>query len=409
MLGTPFSPWPVYTDEEIAAVARVLESGRVNYWTGDEGRRFEEEFAARIGTRHAVALANGTVALEAALRAIAVGPGHEVVVTPRSFIASAATPAIVGATPVFADVDRDTQNITAETIARVLTPRTRAVICVHLAGLPCDMDPIMQLASERNLTVIEDCAQAHGATYRGREVGGIGHIGAWSFCQDKIMTLGGEGGMITTDDPDIWSAVWSYKDHGKSWEAVYERAHPPGFRWLHSSFGTNLRMTEMQATIGRVQLGRLDDWSRRRNHNADRLAEACRQLPLLRLPRAAYEIRHAYYRFYAFIRPEWLADGWDRDRIVAEINELGVPCYHGACGEIYREEAFEGSDYRVRRRLPGARELDETSMMFLVHPTLTDSEISRTCEVIRDVVSRAQRETTTRRAPVTEARPGPSD
>jgi dTDP-4-amino-4,6-dideoxygalactose transaminase len=233
VLNTFFSPWPRFSAKEAEAVASVLLSNRVNYWTGNEGKSFEQEYAAWAGVAHAIALANGTVALDAALAALGIGSGDEVVVTPRSFLASVSCVVNAGGVPVFADVDRDSQNITAQSIQRVLSPKTRAIICVHLAGWPCEMDAIMELAAERGLVVIEDCAQAHGARYRGRSVGSFGHVGAWSFCQDKIMTTGGEGGMVTTNDRELWSKMWSLKDHGKSWEAVYERQHPPGFRWLH--------------------------------------------------------------------------------------------------------------------------------------------------------------------------------
>ena len=285
MLNTPFSPWPCFTQEEADAVHRVLLSQKVNYWTGRECREFECEFAAWLGTTYAVALANGTLALDVALKAMGVGQGDEVVVTPRTFLASASCVVTAGATPVFADVDPESQNITADTIRAVLTPRTKVVICVHLAGMPCDLDPIMALAAEKGLYVIEDCAQAHGARYKGRAVGSIGHVGTWSFCQDKIMTTGGEGGMVTTSDRELWSRMWSYKDHGKSWEAVYERQHPPGFRWVHESFGTNWRMLEMQAVIGRIQLKRMADWTAARTANALRLKAVCDQYDVVRVPR----------------------------------------------------------------------------------------------------------------------------
>ena len=230
MINTPFSSWPSYTQEDADAVSRVLLSNKVNYWTGSECREFEMEFAAWCGAKHAVALANGTLALDLALKVLGIGPGDEVVVTPRTFLASVSCVVSAGASPVFAEVDANSQNITAESIRAVLTPRTKAVICVHLAGWPCDMDPIMDLAAEKGLYVIEDCAQAHGARYKDRSVGSIGDIGCWSFCQDKIVTTGGEGGMVSTNSRDIWSKIWSYKDHGKSWGAVYEKKHPPGFR-----------------------------------------------------------------------------------------------------------------------------------------------------------------------------------
>jgi dTDP-4-amino-4,6-dideoxygalactose transaminase len=389
MLDTPFSPWPSFTQEEADVVARVLLSNRVNYWTGTECREFEREFAAWTGTEHAIAMANGTVALEAALKGLGIGPGDDVVVTPRSFLASAACVVNVGARPIFADVDADSQNITAATIEQVLTPGTRAIVCVHLAGMPCDMDPIMALAQAHGVKVIEDCAQAHGAKYRGRPVGGIGHVGAWSFCQDKIITTGGEGGMVTTNDRAAWSRMWSLKDHGKSWDAVHRRDHPPGFRWVSESFGSNWRMIEMQAAIGRIQLRRLPQWTARRAANAQRLAAACREHAVVRVPVMPDDVAHANYRFYVFVRPALLAPGWTRDRIVDAIVTRGVPCFQGSCAEVYLEKAFDGTGWRPREPLPVAHELGETSLALLVHPTLTVAEIDRACSVLREVLSLA--------------------
>lgn len=406
MLNTPFSPWPAFTQEEADAVQRVLLSNRVNYWTGSECREFEAEFATFAGTRYAVSLANGTVALDAALLALGIGAGDEVVVTPRTFLASASSIVSVGATPVFADVGQDGQNITAQTVAQSLSPRTRAIICVHLAGWPCDMDPIMKLALKHDLFVIEDCAQAHGARYKGCSVGSIGHVGAWSFCQDKIMTTGGEGGMVTCNDEALWRAIWSYKDHGKSYAAVYERAYSSGFRWLHDSFGTNGRMTEIQAAIGRIQLRRLKDWVAARTANALVIREVllpfagedgvvrvpelrCEGCPLLKGGSYDCSCVHANYKYYAFVRPENLAGAWSRDRIIEEINARGVPCYTGSCSEVYLEKAFDSTDFRPKERLPVAKKLGETSLMFLVHPTLTSNEIKNTCQAIHEVLEKA--------------------
>ncbi len=389
MLNTPFSPWPSFTTEEAEAVSRVLLSNQVNYWTGTECRQFEREFAAWCGSRHAVALSNGTVALELALRALDIGPGDEVVVTPRTFLASASCIALLGATPVFADVDENSQNITVDTIRLVLTPRTRAIMCVHLAGWPCDMDGILALAGERGLKVVEDCAQAVGTSYRGRPVGTLGDIGAWSFCQDKIITTGGEGGMVTINNRALWSRMWSFKDHGKSWEAVYERDQPDGFRWVHDSFGTNGRMLEVQAAIGRIQLRRLPEWLAARRRNADAIAEVCRQHSVVRVPAVPDDVGHAWYKFYAFVQPEALAPGWSRDRMLEEIRAQGVPCYSGICPEVYLEKAFDATGFRPAERLPVARKLGETSLMFLVHPTLTAADIATTRRVLADVFSRA--------------------
>lgn len=389
MLNTPFAPWPSFSEEEASAVRDVILSNKVNYWTGSECREFEKEFALWAGTKYAIALANGTVALDLALRALNIGPGDEVVVTPRTFLASVSCIVNAGATPVFAEVDRDSQNITAETVRAVLTPRTRAVICVHLAGWPCDMDPIMALAAEHDLKVIEDCAQAHGALYKGRPVGSIGDVGAWSFCQDKIMTTGGEGGMVTTNDPVLWQTMWSYKDHGKSWAAVYEREHAPGFRWLHESFGTNWRMLEMQAVIGRIQLTRMPQWHAMREGNAEAIWRSAEQLPGLRVPVRPADIRHAAYKCYLFVEPAALKTGWTRDRILAEISALGVPCFSGSCSEVYLEKAFDNTGWRPRERLPVARELGETSLMFMVHPTLSSDDIQVTCRALEQVMREA--------------------
>lgn len=407
MLNTPFSPWPAFTEEEADALRRVLLSNKVNYWTGTECREFEREFATWAGTRYAVALANGTAALDVALKALGIGSGDEVVVTPRTFIASVSCVVNAGAIPVFADVEADSGNLSAQTIAAVLTPRTKAVVCVHLGGWPCNMDPIMALARERGLFVIEDCAQAHGARYKGRSVGSIGHAGAWSFCQDKIMTTGGEGGMVTCNDEALWRAMWSFKDHGKSYGAVYEHNHPPGFRWLHENFGTNWRMTEMQAVIGRIQLQRISAWSAKRAHNAGQILDAVRNLNGLRVPffrcKGCSELpcehgsvfpsscgcRHANYKLYLFVEPQALSRGWNRDLIISEINARGVPCYTGSCSEVYLEGAFENTGWRPPKRLSVARQLGDTSLMFLVHPTLTESEIAKTHAVITEVMREA--------------------
>jgi dTDP-4-amino-4,6-dideoxygalactose transaminase len=386
MLGTSFSPWPSFTDEEAEAARKVILSNKVNYWTGQECREFEKEFALWARTEYAIALSNGTVALDLALKALGIGPGDEVIVTSRTFLASASSIVTAGATPVFADVDRDSQNITVETIRAVLTPRTRAVICVHLAGWPCDMDPIMALAAEHDLKVVEDCAQAHGAQYKGKPVGSIGHIGAWSFCQDKIMTTAGEGGMVTTNDRQLWSKMWSFKDHGKSWAAVYERQHAPGFRWLHESFGTNWRMMEVQGAIGRIQLRRMSEWQASRQANAERIWSAARKLSGLRVAQVPNDITHAAYKCYVFVEPTQLKAGWSRDRILNEISARGVPCFSGSCSEVYLEKAFDNTDWRPDTPLATARELGETSLMFLVHPTLSTLEMDKTCQVLSEVM-----------------------
>lgn len=386
------SVWPSFSSEEVDAVASVIRSNRVNYWTGDIGRAFEREFAAWAGSAHAVSLANGTLALDVALKALGIGPGDEVIVTPRTFIASVSSVVNAGATPIFADVDLDTGNIGAVAIAGRITDQTRAIIPVHLAGWPCDMHAIMDLAGRYDLRVIEDCAQAHGARVGDRSVGTIGDVGAWSFCQDKIMTTGGEGGMVTTDHPDIWATMWSFKDHGKSWDAVYERQHGPGYRWVHESFGTNWRMLEVQAAIGRIQLKKMAAWTERRTAIAHRLTAALAPFDAaVRTPLPGPGLRHAFYRLYAYVRPDGLAKDWTRDRIVEALVAEGAQVLHGTCSEVYLEKAFDGTPFRPAQRLPVARELGETSLMFLTHPTMNDDEVERTTAAIGRVLGEAAR------------------
>ncbi len=384
---TPFPPWPHYAEDEIEAVTRVLRSGRVNYLGGEQGNAFERDFAAYCEARFAIALANGTLALELALRALGIGEGDEVIVTARSFIASASCIVLNQAVPVFADVDAETQNVTAATIAPHITPRTRAIIAVHLAGMPCDMDPIMALARQHDLFVIEDCAQAHGARYKGRPVGGIGHAAAFSFCQDKIISSGGEGGMLLTNDEAVWRRAWSFKDHGKNRQKMLSDDHPPGFRWLHDGIGSNWRMTEMQAAIGRLQLTKLPDWHRRRAQNAARLQAALQEIPCLRLPPVPEYAEHAWYKFYLFVQPRLLRPDWDRDAILQAVAAEGVPCFTGSCPEIYRERAFRGGPYEPGQRLPVARRLGEESLMFPVHPTLTTADMDDMALALRKVLA----------------------
>ena len=389
MLNTKLSPWPSFSTEEAEAVKNVLLSNKVNYWTGQECRLFEQEFAEYVGAKHAVALGNGTLALDVALKALEVGTGDDVIVTSRTFLASVSCIITAGANPVFADVDLNSQNITAQSIAAVLTPKTKAIIVVHLAGMPAEMDDIMALAQERGLYVIEDCAQAHGARYKGRAVGSIGHVGAWSFCQDKIMTTGGEGGMVTTNDQALWGKMWSYKDHGKSYDAVYNRQHPAGFRWLHEHFGTNWRMMEMQAVLGRIQLRHMPEWTKTRQAYANQLSQLLGRFKCIRQIEVPDYIEHAQYKYYAFVKPELLNTDWNRDRIAAEISATGYPCMQGSCSEVYLEKAFDNTPWRPEKRLPNAVALGDTSLMFLTHPTITTDQMADYLTAIETVLTKA--------------------
>ena len=385
------APWPQFDAEQIDAATRVLASGKVNTWTGQETMTFEQGYASWCGTARAIAMANGSLALSAAYLAICLGPGDELITTPRTFIATASSAVLLGATPVFADVDAESGSITADTIAPLITPRTKAISVVHLGGWPADMPAILELARAHDIAVIEDCAQAHGARIHGQSVGSFGDVAAWSFCQDKILTTAGEGGMVTTNRADLWDAIWAFKDHGKTQEAVYGREHLPGFRWLHERFGSNFRLTELQSAIGRIQLQRLPEWTAARTRNALLLAEALADCPVVRVPLPPEGITHAWYKFYAFVKPDALAEGWSRDRILSEIGSLGFPALSGSCSEIYLERCFQEAGLTPADRLSVARELGETSLMFLVHPTITPEQMAGYAEAVRSVVKQGCR------------------
>ena len=383
--------WPHFDREQIDTATRVLASGKVNTWTGRETNAFESEFAAWCGSSHAIAMANGSLALSAAYLAVGLGQGDELITTPRTFIATASSAVLLGAKPIFADVDPNSGVITAASIAPLITPRTKAIAVVHLGGWPADMPAICDLARAHGIAVIEDCAQAHGARISGQSVGTFGDVAAWSFCQDKILTTAGEGGMVTTSSSELWNAMWGFKDHGKTHEAVFTREHPPGFRWLHERFGSNFRLTELQSAVGRIQLQRLPEWSATRSGNALMLAEALCDLSAVRVPLPPEHLTHAWYKFYAFVQSEALADGWNRDRILSEIAALGYPALSGSCSEIYLEKCFQDAGLAPAERLPVARELGETSLMFLVHPTITTEQMSGYAQVVRSVVQKACR------------------
>lgn len=390
-LVSPIAPWPHYDEETIAKITDVYRSGKVNYWTGQEGREFEKEFSSSVGSKHAIALGNGSLALELAAKGLGLKPGDEIITTPRTFQASASCFVIHGIKPVFADIDLDSGNITPETVAPLVNERTRAIVPVHLGGWPCDMKGFMALAEQKKLYVIEDCAQANGAKIGDQFVGTFGHVNAWSFCQDKIITTGGEGGMVTTDREDWWRRMWQFKDHGKDWDAVYNREHPIGFRYVHEHWGTNWRLTDPQSAIGRVQLKKLPDWHRARTENAMLLHSRLASVPGLRIPMPEKGLTHAFYRFYVYVQPEALKDGWDRDRIMQTCGENGFKIVVGSGSEIYLEKSFQMCKMAPAERLPNAKAMGLTSLAFLVHPGMSQEALHQCADVLEDVMKMAIR------------------
>ncbi|WP_435418764.1 DegT/DnrJ/EryC1/StrS family aminotransferase [Parerythrobacter aurantius] len=388
------STWPRHEDDEIAAALKVLQSGRVNSLVhGDETRAFEHEFADYVGVPHAIAVANGTVSIELALRALGIGPGDEVIVPARSFFATTSAVVAVGALPVFADVEPATQNIDPDSVIRMISADTRAIICVHLAGQPCDMDRLCAVASANGLFLVEDCAQAHGAKWGGRPVGSFGDAGSFSFCTDKIISTGGEGGMLVLKDDAAWQRAWAYKDHGKNPHRLTGQGNGPAgeYRFLHDSFGSNFRITEVQAAIGRRQLAKLDEWIAIRDKNAGALlGEASRHpaVKLIPLPEAA---RHAYYKCYIRLDLDKLPAGVSRADIIGALQANGIQCGSGSCPDMSREKAFDGLKIRRDGNLSNAARLAKETIMFQVDHTLDDARTAWFGRSLADALNRVSR------------------
>jgi len=255
---------PFYSSKSIQKIGPLLKNGKANYWTGNECKKFEKEFSNYLGNKYSVAVSNGSVALELAIRALNLKKQDEIIVSPRSFIISASCILNLGLKPVFADVD-DNGNLSIEGIKKAYNKNVKALIIVHLNGLSCDLDHIIKFIKKNKIFLVEDCSQAHGALYKGKRVGSFGDISTWSFCQDKIISTGGEGGLISTNNKKLWLKCWSLKDHGKNYDTCFIKKHKIGFRWLHDNLGSNYRMTEMQALLGREQLKSLDKQIKKRN------------------------------------------------------------------------------------------------------------------------------------------------
>jgi dTDP-4-amino-4,6-dideoxygalactose transaminase len=370
----------MYNKHQIKLVANILKKNKTNYWTGTECTKFEKTFSKYIGNKFSISVANGSVALEISIKALNLKNSDQIIVTPRSFIISASCVVNLGLKPIFADID-DNGNLTIEGIKKAYNKNVKAIILVHLNGLSCDMDPILKFAKNNKLFLIEDCSQAHGATYKKKKVGSFGDIATWSFCQDKIISTGGEGGMISTNNKKLWSKMWSLKDHGKNFKTVFhKKRYKAGFKWLHDNLGSNYRMTEMQAAIGRDQLKSLDKKIKKRNNIVNLyLYELrdyyqkysilkkpdfkCQTCPLKQQLKKCTKCIHAFYRLNLFFNKNI-----KQIKILQKLNSNKINCGVGSCPEIYREKVFQKLKYFPKNRLKNAKLLGQTSLMFPINP-----------------------------------------
>ncbi|MBP8132428.1 MAG: DegT/DnrJ/EryC1/StrS family aminotransferase [Candidatus Hydrogenedentes bacterium] len=337
----PLPAWPCLDEKAIRAVRSVLRSGKVNYWTGPKGMEFEKRFAEWQGSKFAISTTNGTSALHTALAGLGIGPGDEVIVPSYTFIASSFSILQAGAIPRFADVNRDDHCLSVESAAKLINERTKAIMPVHLYGNVADMDPILALAKQHNLYVVEDNAEAFGGEYKGRKTGAIGDAGACSFCQNKTFTTGGEGGMVTTDNEEVAWRCRSFRDHGYN---VRDRLRllemEQKLSYIHDMLGWNYRMTEMQSAIGLTELDRMDSWNMpRRRRNAQILLDALRDVPqVLHLPIDTPERRNGWYVFPITLDIDNMS--CNMEQFLQALGAEGAPCWKVFWPQCHTERAF---------------------------------------------------------------------
>lgn len=377
------SGWPRHEQDEIDAAMAVLQSGRVNALVhGDQTSALSRAFVDYCGGNFGFCVGNGTLALEVAMRALGIGEGDEVIVPARSFFATAGAVLAVGAKPAFADVQGHSQNIDPDSVERLITPRTRAILCVHLAGWPCDMERLRSLADRHGLFLIEDCAQAHGAAIGSQRVGSFGDAAAFSFCTDKIMSTAGEGGLVLFRNEAHYAAGFSYKDHGKNFAKMADGRGKAGeFRYIHDFPGSNFRLTEFQAAIGLRQLAKLPGWLAARRQNAEVLLERLAGDQRVQLPAPGDGITHAWYKFYLQLGGQDDIEAY-RTRIIGRLHAAGIPAGSGSCPDMSLEAAFEGLDVRRDGELPAARDLGKRTLMLLVDHTLNEGQMHRVADAV---------------------------
>ncbi len=386
------SNWPKYSRKESEIISNILLSNKVNYLFGNEGKKFEKNFSKFTNTKYALALANGTLALDLCLRSIEVKEKDEVIVTGRTFIASASCISLLGAKPIFVDVDINSQNLDTNLIEKAITKNTKAIVCVHFSGFPCDMPKIMKLAKKNSLLVIEDCAQAHGAKINNRSVGSFGHINAWSFCNDKIMTTGGEGGMITTNNKNLYKKAASFNNHGKNLKKYYSLTSKSlnSFPYIHDELGLNYRLTEIQSALGNYQLKKMKEWNRLRNRNALYIINKVKDLHLVNFPVIHDKYTHAFYKLYLTINPKYLKVGKNRSHILKSLNQHGVNASFGSSGRVFAEKAFRDAR-TIPIGLPNSSFLEENSIMLQVHPTISFSDLKKTTSALYKILLNFQK------------------
>ena len=375
----PKSKWPNYDSKIINKIINILKSGRTNYLIGKEGSKFEKNFSKFYNIKYTNVVANASLGLELSLLSLNLKKGDEVIVTPRSYHSSVSSIIRAGLTPIFADIDRYSMNICPKSIEKNISKKTKAIICVHLYGMPCDMKKINKLCTKFKLKVIEDCSQAHGTKISKKYVGSFGDISVFSFCQDKIISTGGEGGMIATNNKKLHNKIWSLKEIGKN-KTKYHKVDNSSnnFPYLHDSIGTNARITEIQSCIGNYQLNKLKNYIRRRNLNAMIYYEKLKKCKYLIIPKFSSNITHSYYRYTVIINDKLIK----RSLLMKNLKMEGVECNVGGCPTIYDEKYFK-KNFRINKNnFPNTEYLKDKTISFIVDQTVDKKEIRKVCNIL---------------------------
>ncbi len=381
--------WPHYSNRIANLVKKTILSGKVNYWTGNLCEKFENKFSKFIDVKYCCSISNASVGLEIALNALDIKKNDEVIVPSRTYITSASAILRVNAKPIFADIEKNSLNIDINSIKKNINRNTKAIICVHLAGYPCDMENILKIAKKNNLKVIEDCSQAHGAMIKNRSVGSFGDISVWSFCNDKIISTGGEGGMIACNNKTIYKKIWSIKDCGRSYDKIRKKTTKVGYRWLYDSIGTNFRMTEMQAAIGILQLKELKSYLKKRNRNANILRNALKKINFIDFQNVDKKLYHAYYRFTILVNKTKIKKGNSRDTILKQLINNKIPATVGVCPELYKEKVF----HKFRKKYTDkyyAKEVGKNIICFSVDPSISEKNMQSISNKIKRIMKNCE-------------------
>ena len=378
--------WPNFSKNLISNVGRILGSGKINYTDGPYGIKFEKEFSKFVGNRYSIAVCNGTAALEVAIKSLRLPKNSEIIVPARSFFASASCIVNTGYIPVFADVNLLTQNILIDDIKKKITKRTKAIICVHLAGLPCDMDSIKKLANKKKIKIIEDCSQAHGASIDNKQVGSFGDISTWSFCNDKIMSTLGEGGMISTNKKKLYEICKRSINHGTN---LKKNKKTEKFIYNKDYFGTNLRITEIQSFAGLEQLKNLKKVQKKKENISKSYFDLISKYQnYFDCYYPTKKIKSAWYRFYFFLKTDIKNYQKLRFKIIKDLRKNNLKCFTGSCPEIYLEKAFKKLNNIKPIRLKNCKILGETSIALEINHTLEYSQHKKKLLILKQVIEK---------------------